>query len=166
MEEIWKETEYQGYFISNFGRIKGRTGKIINLQINKNGYCNFSIYPNGRYGKSKNLKIHRLVAEAFIPNPNNYPIINHINGIKTDNRVENLEWCTYSYNATHAFENGLFIPQRGCENTHSKLTKEDVKWIRKNYKPRDKVFGVRALAKKFNMNHSNISRIINNIKYK
>lgn len=166
MEEIWKETEYKGYFISNFGRIKGRTGKILSQHISKTGYYNVCIYPYGRKGKSKCLKIHRVVAQAFILNPNNYPIINHIDGNKLNNYVDNLEWCTYSHNTQHAYDNGLEIPIRGCDNVQSKLLEEDVLWIREHYIPNDKEFGTRALAKKFNMNHSNISRLINKIKYK
>ena len=69
----------------------------------------------------KNKQVHRLVAESFIPNTYNKPIINHINGIKTDNRVENLEWCTYSENNLHAIKTGLRLPPRGKQNKNSKI---------------------------------------------
>ena len=58
-------------------------------------------------GKRKDFKGHRLVAEYFIDNPNNYPIVNHIDGNKANNHIENLEWCTYSQNNIHAYKNGL-----------------------------------------------------------
>lgn len=168
MEEIWKETEYPGYFISNLGRLKGRTNKILKLQISKTGYSIMVIYPNGRHNKCKCLRIHRLVAQAFIPNPNGYPVINHIDGNKLNNNVTNLEWCTYSYNTKHAYDNGLINAESisGCNNSNSKLSEEDVKWIREHYKPFDKEFGARALGKKFNMNNCNISRLARGLRYK
>lgn len=96
MEEIWKDIkEYEGiYKISNLGRVKNKndviltnktTGKYHHILLCKNGF-------------RKNFTIHKLVAEAFIPNPNNYSCINHKNENAKDNRVENLEWCTYNYN--------------------------------------------------------------------
>ena len=72
-----------------------------------------------------NKKVHRLVGKAFIPNPNNYPQVNHKNGIKTDNRVENLEWCDQFHNMKHAFKTGL-SSQRGEKNSCSKLTERQV----------------------------------------
>ena len=166
MEEIWKETEYKGYFISNLGRLKGRTGKILKQHIGKTGYYIVSISPYGRQGKSICLKIHRVVAKAFLSNENNYPIINHKEGNKLNNNVDNLEWCTYSHNTQHAFNMGLEQAIKGCDNSQSKLTNDDVIWIREHYIPGDKTYGARALARKFNMNHSNISRLINKIKYR
>jgi hypothetical protein len=167
MEEVWKETKYKGYFISNLGRLKGRRGKVIKYQIGETGYYNVAIYPDGSKGKCKCLKIHRLVAEAFIPNDDSSkPIINHIDGNKLNNRVDNLEWCNHSYNIKHAYDMGLRSPKRGYVHTNSKLTEEDVKWIREHYIPRDKQFGSKALAKKFNMNRCNIYRLISKKRYK
>lgn len=106
-QEIWEDIkEYEGlYQVSNFGRVKSKR-KILKPRDCK-GYYIVGLCKNG---KRKNFRINRLVAQAFIPNPNNYPCVNHINGIKTDNKVENLEWCTYSYNEKEAFRLGLKKP--------------------------------------------------------
>lgn len=108
--EIWKAIkDYEGlYEVSNLGRIKSleryvkgvyglRFNKecILKPRVDGNGYLECCLWKNN---KQRQLLIHRLVAEAFIPNPDNLPQVNHINEDKTDNRVENLEWCTASYN--------------------------------------------------------------------
>ena len=106
MEEIWKDIpEYEGlYQVSNLGNIKSLEKskgwckikeKTLKLRIDKDGYYRVILSKNS---KPKMFLVHRLVAQAFIPNPNNLPEINHKNEIKTDNRVENLEWCTQLYN--------------------------------------------------------------------
>ena len=167
MEEIWKETSISGYYISNLGRIRGRSGKIMKLyKNNKNPYLHICVPIAGRNSKQKILKVHREVAKAFIPNPNNYPVVNHLDGNKLNNIVTNLEWCTDSENSIHAYKTGLAKAKKGCNNIGSKLTENDVEWIRAHYIPKDPEFGCRALAKKFNMKHSNISRLINKKKYK
>lgn len=114
MEEIWKEVVgYDGlYEVSNQGRvrsvdrsiaIKGGNvrlckGKILRPSENRYGYLCVILC---KEGKGTNKKIHRLVAEAFIPNPNNKPCIDHINTIRTDNRIENLRWCTQKENCNN-----------------------------------------------------------------
>ena len=99
MLEIWENIRgYEGlYQVSNYGRIKSlhKNGKIINGYIDGKGYMHVALSKNG---KKKWFRIHRLVAQAFIPNHDNLPIINHKDENKLNNRVDNLEWCTTKYN--------------------------------------------------------------------
>ena len=111
MKEEWKEIDgFPKYMVSNLGRIKSlnynRTGKEQILMQKKAGrnknYFNIILFQNG---KSKTLKVHRLVAQAFIPNPNNYPCVNHKDENPSNNCVSNLEWCTYEYNNNYGTRN-------------------------------------------------------------
>lgn len=123
-QEIWKDIKgYEGlYKISNFGRVKSlerysskyfnNLTKRINakkikgkiLTSKKGKYLFVMLSKNGKY---KTKSIHRLVAEAFIDNPNNYNCVNHIDGNKYNNSINNLEWCSVSQNNIHAYRNGL-----------------------------------------------------------
>ena len=115
MIEIWKDIpNYDGlYQVSNLGVVKSLTycnqygrikkEKLLKQNIIKSGYCVVSITNK----KRKTMPIHRLVAQTFITNPNNLPQVNHKDGNKQNNRVDNLEWCTNEYNMQHAKQNGL-----------------------------------------------------------
>lgn len=100
MEEKWKTIkEFKNYEVSNMGRVrsKRRMGTNGGILVAKecNGYLKVKLVDKG---KRKNYRVHRLVAEAFIPNPKKLPQVNHKDENRTNNRVENLEWCTSSYN--------------------------------------------------------------------
>ena len=108
-EEFVPVKEYEGsYIINKNGKvisIKNNKPYIVSTKINyRTGYVELTLRKNGR-GKTKLL--HRLLAIHFLENPNNYPVVNHKNGIKTDNRLENLEWCNISYNTKHAYEHNI-----------------------------------------------------------
>ena len=118
-EEIWKEIDWSpGYFISNYGRLKSFkidkiNGKLIKLTPHPNtGYPCAQLF-NINTGKIKNTGIHRLVAEAFIPNPENKPCVNHINENKENNHVSNLEWATYKENNNHGTRTKRAARSRG-----------------------------------------------------
>lgn len=135
MEEIWKDIQgYEGmYQVSNYGRVKSlgrlvngsnqygvkfqylKKDKILKPILDKWGYLRISIYKNNHKIAKR---IHILVAETFLENQNNYSIINHINGDKTDNRVENLEWCTQSHNVQESYRLGLRIPTGRAVNQY------------------------------------------------
>lgn len=100
---------YKGYTVFSNGIIIGLLGKPIKPKNNGNGYLNIGVHYNGEI---KYEYIHRIVATLFIPNPYNKKCVNHINGIKADNRVENLEWVAHSENTIHAYKNGLWENQR------------------------------------------------------
>ena len=101
-KEIWKNiNNFEGYQVSNFGRIKNiRNLTILKPAMTYNGY---EIVCLSKKSKTKKFRVNRLVAEAFIPNPSNYPIVNHKDGNKLNNNVNNLEWCTHSYNLIEAY---------------------------------------------------------------
>ena len=126
MKEIWQDIEeYEGiYQISNFGRIKrlycNKKEKVLKPFI-KNGYYTVRL---SKKSKVKNFRVHRLIGKAFIKNPNNYNIIDHINGIKTDNKFENLEWVTHKENTRRAWQQGL------CTGTKGKLGIQNKKSIK------------------------------------
>lgn len=102
VNEAWMKVRgFPNYSISSTGKIRNDTNGYIRKQrFDKDGYLTCMLYD---HQKMKNVKVHRLVADAFILNPDNKPQVNHINGDKTDNRVSNLEWCTSSENQIHAF---------------------------------------------------------------
>lgn len=106
MEEVWKDVSgFEGkYQVSNFGRVKNSNGHILSHGRKNNGYYHVGLSINGSI---KYKLVHRLVAEAFIDNPHNHLCVNHIDGDKTNNNVNNLEWCTCKYNIRHAYSNGL-----------------------------------------------------------
>jgi hypothetical protein len=165
--ELWKDIEgHEGlYQVSNLGRIKSlpkwdgnhlTKEKILKISIFDSGYLKINLI---KFGFKKWFSIHRLVAQAFIPNPENKPEVNHKDGIKSHCYEDNLEWNTKKENNQHAVKLGLHA--KGSKNGMSKLTEWDVKMIRKMYK-NTKYWTQQKLADLFNVGQQNICNIINN----
>ncbi len=173
MQEIWKDIEgFDGYYqISNLGRVKslgGRNGRekgvehIRQISLTRDGYEKVRLLHNG---KDKTLRIHRLVAETFIPNPENKETVNHKDGDKTNNCVSNLEWADRNEQMKHAYALELKRAQKGSKNINAKLTDDEVREIRKNYVWQSKEFGTVALAKKYGITNAAIGKVIRHETY-
>lgn len=168
--EIWKQLPNSNYLVSSIGRVKTfdailehtlKSGKVI-----KRKYVGKMLLPQTSCGyyhvtaQKKIIRIHRLVAMLFLPNPNNYPFVNHIDGVKTNNCVENLEWCTRQYNEDHAFRTGL-KNSTGSHNQMAKLNEEIVYKLK--YRITDKsAKNKQKLADEIGVHRATIERIWNN----
>lgn len=168
IEETWRDVlGFEKFFrVSNFGRIfSKRTNRVLKTHIAKTGYEIFSTRLGGRDSVAICFRVHRLVALAFIERPDGVVEVNHRDGVKTNNRVENLEWVTASRNTIHSLEMGLGVRPRllrdGFSNSkHAKLSAQDVLDIRGQYVPRDREVGARALSRKYKVHHSLIEDIV------
>ena len=143
MHEVWKPVlGYEGvYEVSNLGRVRSvdrvtirvdghqrrSKGRVIRPSIQNSGYACLALVDAGRRLSST---VHRLVATAFVPNPDGHPQVNHKDGDKLNNRADNLEWVTARENLKHASRAGLLNPKRGSESSNAKLTEDDVIVIR------------------------------------
>tara|TARA_R110000868_G_C10710495_1_gene749903 strand:+ start:219 stop:722 length:504 start_codon:yes stop_codon:yes gene_type:complete len=163
LEKLEPTVGYEGlYKTSSLGRLWSmRLNRFLNPKPTKYGYIRVDITDNK--GVEKSLPLHRLVALSFIPNPLNKKFINHKNGIKTDNRVENLEWCTILENTTHAFELGLRNGIRGEKSNLSKLTEKDVLEIRSLFVA---IKSYKKISVIYNTSLSNIYHIVNKSTWK
>jgi hypothetical protein len=157
MTERWSSIPGISFEVSSFGRIRNTvTGRVRKPQFWK-GYYRIRI-------GGKTFKIHRLVASAFVPNPNNLPEVNHKDGVGISNFDTNLEWSTHADNMRHAIKKGLWKPAKfGEENGASKLTKNQIRKIRKKY-IRGKIRQI-DLAAEFGVSQRMISLIVRNEKW-
>ena len=166
--EIWRDvTGYEGlYHVSNLGRVKSLHNNkeyILKPRRGKKGkgYFDVSLCKNGKH---KTFRLNRLVALAFVDNPENKPEVDHIDTNKTNNRANNLRWVTSAENIAHSIENGLY--KSGAECSWAKLTEDDVRYIRKVYTPKHPEFGKIALARKFGVCTMTIYNITSGKRYK
>lgn len=160
--EIWKDiVGFEGlYQVSNLGNVKslkGKEPKILKGHKDTKGYLQVEL----RKDNKRNIScIHRLVAKEFLEKPKGKDQINHIDGNKLNNNVDNLEWCTCKENIKHAWDNHLNKATYGENHPNSKLTNEQAKWIKENCKPRSKTMGVQAMANMFGVSVCPIYNIV------
>lgn len=152
-DEVWQPwTTCPFYWISNLGNVYScKADKLLTPRIGRDGRYLVVDLRNGNERWYK--RVHRLVAETFLPNPDSLPEVNHIDGNRMNNSVTNLEWCTHTENMLHAENTGL------VKHPH-KLSDEEMEYIRTHYVPNDPEFGTRALGRRFGVSHSQIRYIL------
>ena len=173
MNEVWKDIDgFNGYYkVSNMGRVMSvggvcgsavRRPMIRKAHKSKDGYMTIRLLSGG---KDVTTRVHRLVAEAFIENVESKDTVNHKDGNKENNRVDNLEWADRSEQMFHAYKHSLKLPMRGVQNPQAKLTSEDVSEIKSLYKRQSKEFGTVALAKRYGVTNVVIGRVVRGVAY-
>lgn len=158
--EIWKTIQDYGglYQVSNTGKVRDLKNHIKSVYKNNKGYVCLSLYYNG---KTYHPTVHRLVAKAFIPNPNNYEQVNHKDCNKENNSVENLEWCNQRYNYNEGMR--TFQYSKNEEHYFAKLKNSDIPIIYELYKLG---FTRATVAKIFSINPSSLEAIEKGISYR
>lgn len=159
MEE-WKDYE-EDYAVSSYGRMYSkRAGRCLSIKsFDNDGYVKVAPHGNTK-------RLNRIVAQTFIPNPDSKTTVNHIDGNKTNNRVDNLEWSTRSEQMIHAYKHGLKKPMRGSENANAKLTDEQVKAIRSEYVRNSRTHGTVALGRRYGVTNRVIGLIVRGLAYR
>lgn len=157
--EVWKTVKgFEDYEVSNLGRVRNvDTGLEVKPSDNGIGYQRVSLKANGR---RVSMYVHRAVATAFIANPNRYPTVNHKNLHRSDNGVQNLEWCSYQQNNLHGRHFGSV--QKSRQGIRG-LTNEEAARVRAMYD--DKIASQRELARQFGTHQRVIWNIVNNRTY-
>lgn len=160
--EIWKPVLHNPHMeVSNLGRIKRLKGKNKGIQghfcLDKDGYCKISVL--NEFGKWTQTSVHRVVAIAFIPNPNNKPQVNHIDGNRQNNQVSNLEWVTSRENVLHSFTKGN---RKKCTEVQKNriLTQFQIDNIDKLRQ----YYTVAQIAKLFNIEYQSLKNVIHKMK--
>ena len=151
---------FDSYYATEDGEIYStKTNKFLKQRLSKNGYKYVNLSINN---KCKTYQVHRLIALVYIPNPNNLPQVNHKNGIKIQNNVENLEWVTSLENVRHAHNNGLMHPARGLKTNNGHFTEDEVRYIRSL----KGIYTYKEIANMYNVTKGTITQLMNKMTYK
>jgi NUMOD4 motif-containing protein/HNH endonuclease len=154
------ETLYAASSDGDIKRIKGgygaTIGRILKAKIDKQGYQQVTLYNDDH--EPRCFKVCRLIAKAFIPNPENKPTVNHKDGNKRNDRVSNLEWATSSEQGLHAYRLGLSTPTRGEANGTSIATNEIVLELRRRHRTEN--ISYKELAREYGLSHYTIGDIV------
>ena len=157
MKELWKEVELHGlqYKVSNYGKVIGKRG-IVKQRINSDGYPTITV---GKMENRTSMRVHRIVATLFIPNPNNLPEVNHLDCDRQNSRADNLEWTTHQDNVTHSQKLGNYKGRQvGEKNIRSRLTEEDVIDIRLMFD--NGLMTQKELSEAYNIGWSTVHNIV------
>ena len=155
MDNNLRSKQFNDYLIYEDGTIESLlTGKTITKRIGPKGYYQINLCING---KCKTFMFHRLMAIAFIDNPENLPCVNHIDGNKLNNSLSNLEWVTYKENSQHAVRTGLIHPAKGKATNHGRFTEKDIRTIRNLKKEGKSQYQIASL---YNVTRGAIQQIV------